>query len=265
MDERRRELESRQDELRLELMMDDYARKLGTQARDEAEAAFADGKLEIPQALDDACRAMIDDAPEAKPAKKPTRTFARYALVAAATAALMLGSLIIAQALGTNVIGRIATWTDSVLMFRADSAFSFEEEPELLEDPTGIEPKNEIQRGLIFLHMPVRLAPTWVPDGFKLQSTQVTNNEVGKRVAAGFADESGKVIMIFITEAEEPWDFSYEKNETEPIEYISNGRRFYLFENLPGWVGAWDDGKYSVTITNVNTQEELKKIIDSME
>ncbi len=69
MDKRREELEEQRADLHLALLMDEYAERMGKQIREEAEAAFERGELEISPELDTKCRALISDAPLRKQRK----------------------------------------------------------------------------------------------------------------------------------------------------------------------------------------------------
>ena len=51
MDKRREELEERRADLHLALLMDEYAERMGKQVREEAEAAYERGELEMPPEL----------------------------------------------------------------------------------------------------------------------------------------------------------------------------------------------------------------------
>lgn len=259
MDKRRQALEEKQDELHVEFLMDEYAAELGEQIRREAEEAYAGGEIAYPAELDDSIRAMIEKAPEPGKERKPGKSALRYALVAALTAVLLLGTMIAVQAAGVNVFGTIASWTDSVFRFENDATPSAEEETEAS--------LNLIQAALREKGMPVELAPTWLPEGYEISEVEVKELDKATVVNAVAACEGKEQITITIVK-EETTEFAdaaqWEKTNTPTHTYTANKRTFYLMENEPGWCGAWTDGEYVVSFFGFDSEEQLKNMINSM-
>lgn len=264
MDERRKALEAQMEALRLELLMDDYAAQLGTQAGEEAQKALEAGELTVPPELDAAVLEMIDAAPEPKPERRPVKMALRYALVAALTVVVLIGTLIAVEAAGIDVFGRVASWSDSV--------FHFEREPQettAREAPTGeaVPSENRIQTALRENGLPIELAPTWLPEGYEITEIDVENTDSAPFIDV-FVEADGKTPIIIWIMDEGASGFMdhalWEKNNLNAATYYSNGRTFYLMENERGWTGTWFDGVYMISFIGFEEVEQLKTIIDSM-
>ena len=274
MDKRREELEEQKAELHLALLMDEYAERMGKQAREEAEAAYERGELKCSPELDAAFHKMLENTTDAKRQKKPMHKVTRYALVAAAAVVLLIGTLVIAQAAGLNVIGRLASWTDSVFQFKNTNPTS-ELSPTSKTERSSIGGQSTqdaiIPEALCELNMPQELAPTWLPKGYEIVHLEKTDNELEKNVVVEAKDGEDQTIIIVLVEVRNRIlfdDLMFQKAEGETTVYDSRGRRFYLFQNgllqNRNWVAAWYDGSYMVTISGLNSEENLKKMIDSM-
>lgn len=258
MDKRREELEEQKADLHLAMLMDEYAERMGKQVREEAEAAFERGELELPPELDAKCRALISDAPAAEAKKKPMRVVTRYALVAALSIVLLLSTLIAVQAAGIDVFGSIATWTDSV--------FHFQTAIEAVKEEQSTELENQIQTVLREVGMPAELAPTWFPDGYEIQSVTVNgvNEPVLAVVGVVCKDNSPSIIILIEKSKEQSFstDTIWEKGAQPTKIYTSNDRTFYIFENMGTWTGAWSDSTYCISVSGVASEEELLTLLD---
>lgn len=156
MDERRKDLLEQREELDFALLMDEYAEKMGGNVRREAEEAFEKGELEYPQELDAACHAIIKQARIKKEVKKPMKAVTRYVLVAAAAIVLLLGSLMLVQAAGVDIFGKLGTWTEEF--------FSFAPDTEALPE----EAYHEICDALQKENIPTGLCPRRLPRGAQI-------------------------------------------------------------------------------------------------
>ena len=259
MDKRREELEEQKADLHLAMLMDEYAERMGKQVREEAEAAFERGELELPPEPDAKCRAMISDAPDADKKKKPMRAVTRYALVAALSVALLFGTLIAVQAAGFDIFGSIATWTDSVFRFHND----YDDKPTDLDESLN----NPIKTALRELGIPEDLSPVWLPDGYEFHDVVASDREDPFGIVAGVAEKAGSPSINIVIKRSNQQEFistELEKETTTPILYTTNSRTFYVFENTGTWTGIWSDSEYSISIYNVSTKEQLISIIDSI-
>lgn len=256
MDKRRQELEELQDDIHLALLMDEYADSIGAQVRAKAEKAFESGEMSIPKELDDACASILAQTTKAEHSKKSTKNVIRYLLVAVGTVIALLGTLMVVQAAGIDVFGRLASWTDSVFHY------SSEKKPAQTEE----EPFAEIEAVLHRLSMPTELAPYRLPDGYVVSSIKQSETDELKLVAI-VLEKEGKEGQIVI---EEYLDMGlienalWEKSDPSAKVFSSNNRDFYLIENEQGWSGTWSDGRYNVSIFGFESIEDIKYIIQSI-
>jgi hypothetical protein len=257
MDKRREELEELQADIHLAMLMDEHAERMGKRVRDEAEAAFEKGELEIPPELDAACRALISEASAAEAKKKPMRAITRYALVAALSIVLLFGMLIAVQAAGIDVFGSIATWTDSV--------FHFGNNDSMTEEKTV--PTNQIQDALRDNGMPPELAPCWLPNGYEITSVNVSSSGDSRMVNSTVNNSSAEPFYIIIEQnsAEDMSTYIRIEKDAQQVEtYIWNEKTYYVFTNEGSWVAVWFDGDYAIKIFGLQTKRELYTILESI-
>lgn len=263
MDERRKALEARLEALRLELLMDDYAAQLGTQAAEEAQKALEAGELTVPPELDAAVLKMIDTAPEPKPERRHVKVVLRYALVAALTVVVLVGALVAVQAAGIDVFGRAASWSESVFHFERDAHETAEASTEEAE-PLG----NRIQAALRENGLPIELAPTWLPEGYEIKGIEAENVDSAASINVLMEADGKSPITIWIfAEGSDSSVIDYalwEKTDAAVSVYYGNGRTFYLMKNEQGWSGIWADETYMVSYLGAETIEQLERMIDSM-
>ena len=256
MDKRRQELEELQDDIHLALLMDEYAESMGAEVRAEAEKAFENGEITIPQEVDDACASILAQTTKAEHSRKSTKNVIRYLLVAVGTVIALLGTLVVVQAAGVDVFGRLASWTDSVFHY------SSEEKPVQMEE----EPFAEIEAVLRGLNIPTEFAPHRLPDGYVVSSIKQSETDELKLVAIVLEKEKKEshIIIEEYREASLIENTMWEKTDPNAIVFSSNDRDFYLIENEQGWSGTWSDGIYVITLLGFESYEDLKNTIHSI-
>lgn len=256
MDKRRQELEELQDDIHLALLMDEYADSIGAQVRAKAEKAFESGEMSIPKELDDACASILAQTTKAEQGKKSTKTVFRYLLVAVGTVIALLGTLMVVQAAGIDVFGRLASWTDSVFHY------SSEKKPAQTEE----EPLTEIKTALTDLGLPTDLAPCQLPEGYSVTSIKQSEIEDIKNVVIDIKKDGlrSQIIIEEYMDTDLIENAQWEKSDPAAIVFSSNGRDFYLIENQQRWSGTWSDGKYVISLFGFESYDELKYIIQSI-
>ena len=256
MDKRRQELEELQDDIHLALLMDEYAESIGAQARAEAEKAFETGEITIPQEMDHAYASILAQTAKAEHSRKSYSTVSKHLLVAAASIVLLLGSLVVVQASGIDVFGRLASWTDSVFYFGSLNKSAQSEE----------EPLMEITTALRDLGLPTELAPRRLPVGYSVTGLIPTEMDDMKYLGISVEKDNHEG-YILIEEFLDPRlieNALWEKN-THPVRAITvNNRLFYLFQNEPGWSGLWTDGRLLISLHSFESYEDLVFIIQSI-
>lgn len=253
MDKRRQELEELQDDIHLALLMDEYAESMGAEVRAEAEKAFETGEITIPQEMDDACASILAQTTKAEHSRKSTKNVIRYLLVAVGTVIALLGTLVVVQAAGVDVFGRLASWTDSVFHYKA------KEKPV----QAGEAPFSEIKAALSDLGLPTEFAPQRLPEGYAvINIKQFKTNEM--ILLTIVAEKNGKESQIVIEEYMDVGlieNAQWEKSALPAKVFSSNGRDFFLIENDQGWSGTWSDGRYVITLFDFESYEDITNII----
>jgi hypothetical protein len=196
----------------------------------------------------------------------------RTALVAAALAACLFGCMIVAQAVGTDVFGTIARWTESTFSFgtvRSESAK--DEAPDKGGDiqsgtSAGELEYSSLQEALDANHVTEVTAPTWIPDGYTLNLVDVTHldNPEWSLIYAEYVNGADTLQMTITSYAGEP-SAQVEKIDVSPETFEIDGISFYLIRNTENYAVAWCTDHYEYYICGgMNQKDNLKKMAYSI-
>ena len=108
-----------------------------------------------------------------------------------------------------------------------------------------------------------RLAPTWIPAGFVLTGSDFTEFPVHKSVLFEFVDEA-KTLFIRVTKQNDFFDMRYEHSYEEDQLYIRNEIDHHIATNEGITTVSWVYENYECIIFGDITENEAKKIIDSV-
>lgn len=189
---------------------------------------------------------------------RPVRRLQRLATLAAALIACLLGGIVAAQAVGVDVWGAFARWTDESFFFV---------EPES-ETPAGPQANRSTMEDLQVSLQPYGMEdyfPTWIPDGFTPGNLQIT--ELNASVTAHLTFFRGDIIYGVTVQHFTRPDHSlgtFEKDNTPVEEYVHNNQVFYILSNIDTLTAAAYDGEFMTMIYGTLTREEIKAIIDSI-
>lgn len=203
--------------------------------------------------------------PEEKPGRPPvrmgTRLFRRL-LPLAAVVAVSLSGMIAAQAMGVDVFGALARWTDEIFRFAGEAG--------TVRDVSS--PENEAIRRLLQdvldqYGVTAVPAPGWYPEGTELiGEINVAESEAALIISCDLTCE-GKSINITVQQYPASGRLfveAFEKDASSIEEYGSAGRTFYIMSNVSDCCAAYSDGQTSLMISGELSLENLKKIIDSI-
>lgn len=187
------------------------------------------------------------------------RPFLRYVAVVAACIAIIFGAMITVQAMGVDVFGVLAEWTDSTFQFQ-------------VEDNQHIETSSQANEGicesLAQMDIPINLVPTYIPSCFELIDTTIVSSDHRKGIQAVYRESNcGKRLVFEITEYLDVaflTDIIYEKSPEQPGYLSKNGMQFYLFKNSETWTAIWSDSKYCITISVPYSRDTAIAILDSI-
>lgn len=194
----------------------------------------------------------------AKPAKRRRGRLVKRLVPLAAVLAVSVSSMVMAQAMGVDVFGALARWTDETFHFVARSAADVDSESENL--------RQAVQRAFdsCGITMP---APAWYPEKTVLaRDIDVIESADGSIVTCGFMYDS-KAFLIVVEqyyEKDRISGYTFEKDASDVEEYSSNGRQFYIMSNLSESYATFSDDQTVMVIHGNLSLENIKQIIDSI-
>ena len=196
------------------------------------------------------------------------RWLTRAALAAAAIAALLLATTVTASAFGYDLWGVIAEWSREAFTFTANDRTGGSG-PDAHQAGASADPGeaeySSLQDALDSYGVTTSLAPTWIPERFELHSINVgeTSAFVDFFVHYTCGDD---VLFIGITLHKDiPSSYGdWQKDESSPEPYTTNGITHYLMTNLGKELAVWLNGNYECGITGDITREELLRMLDSI-
>ena len=207
-----------------------------------------------------------ENTAEVSPPRRPRlRRWLKQGLVAVIAVAAVFGGMVAAQASGIDVFGTIGRWTDDVFHFvpsadennQATGAYAGENAPEY----------SALREALASLGIDENLAPTWLPDGFEAGNLEIASSTIGDTVNFVASSENGTTFSLDIiryTSTDYLSSTQFEK-DAENIEQYSNSQQtFYILSNVDTITATWSDGLLVEQIAGNISDEDMKKIIDSI-
>ena len=276
MDEFRKRLEENAEEAEFALMLDDLDNEMEEELRRRYEDAKRRGEApDMPEDMKDRLHRFIlehsesETAPEdaadaAAPAKSTSTADARRPHkwlrrlgVAAATIAILFCTMFTVQAMGIDVFGAIAQWTDSIFHFHMSGS---EGDTALAEDKAC----DRLRYAMLAQKIDAENIPTWLPERFKITDIQSDSQGEFYTVAAMFSSEQDEQLIFSITSTTSEQDVYIEKSD-DPVEIIDvNGKQFHLFRNADYMTAVWSDGQNEILISGNIEAEEMKEILRSI-
>lgn len=205
----------------------------------------------------------------------------RVLLAAILAVIAVFGSLFTAQALGADVFGKLAQWTDEFFNFGAVQAA---EDPLLRYSQAGA--VDEIARSVdtlgedgydtaIYTSLQdaldaygisdVPLAPRGLPEGFELNYMEVYYSK-GSRLDFFAQYTNGEfALLLNVTLWDCPSDtYTYFKDKEQVSVFEASGISHYLLTNNSSTVAAWNNGAFECSISGAVSQKEMRKMIISI-
>ena len=190
--------------------------------------------------------------------------------IAAAVAILVvLGSLVTAQALGIDVFGAIARWTDET--FRFTSPSQNETDPEAdIQNSNDQSPDGEytsLQDALDACGIKQNVIPQYLPEGFSLENVSVSTLPSDVAIDATYTsnDRRFRFVITRYNSPETVGQAIFEKDSEDIILYEKGGVTVYIMSNNRSRTAAWmPEDLIICAIMGDLTVEEIEAIIDSM-
>lgn len=178
--------------------------------------------------------------------------------VAVASAAILLFALMIgAQAVGLDVFGTLARWTDST--------FHHVTTPRDRDETIGLE--NTAYGTIDVQRILGEYTPTRLPDGATAAASSIREDEFGVASQVSFSLPDNKQFFVRVEQYPEREDIdsiTFERDPSLQEEYLSSSRLFYIFSNDGYYKATWSDSTTMITILGDLSVDELKFIIDSI-
>ena len=201
-------------------------------------------------------------SPSARRHSRGIRWMIRIAGVAAILAVLFFVTTITAYALGYDVWGTIAKWSNETFSFASKESGDRTDAP---GQQSNILEFSSIQETLDYYGIEETIAPTWIPERFVLES--VTAAENGGSIAFNAHYSYGEDILVmsaFCHEKPQEKYAQWEKDDVEPTTYEAGGVTHYLMTNMGRQKAVWMAGNCECGITGDMSKEELLAVIDSI-
>lgn len=164
---------------------------------------------------------------------------------AAVLAVAVLGSAT-AGAFGYDVWGTVAKWTQEIFYFSTE--------------PTGDTPAAEM---ISREEIAAKLFPTWLPEGYTLESLQTTDTPDQRSVEATYRKDGQLLRFLATTYLPENPLYMHQSGGSAEV-YETGGICYYIFPNLHRLNAAWLADGYECRISGILTVDEMKQMIDSI-
>lgn len=200
--------------------------------------------------------------------EKPEKWHTFYAWVkrlaaVAAIVFLLFTGILTAKAMGFDLWAVITKWTQEAVSLHYETPPTVASIPlESLPDPTEV--FESLQEALDAYGMDSSIVPTWVPEGYDRLVIDIYADEAGRNITASYI--SGReAIMITVSDyqPDSPWQHQQSGGTCEI--YERNGVQYILYKNYERNNAAWLVDGYECFIGGAHSEEELKKMIDSIE
>ena len=258
------------DETLIIAYLDALDRKAPMPEMPDAATAYADFQRAV-----GVFRTDIEPQAVSAPAKRPgrVRRLLRTGLVAAAAALCVLGGMITAQAIGINVFGAMARWTEEIFSFGPTHEVdisSATHDPAQEGRPVIAGQGQEylsLQEALDAYGITEVTAPTWLPDGYVLSELSVADFEAAG-ILAFFAtyENDGMLVDVDVMRRVDGASTQVEKTDA-PVEIFKlGGITFYLIENTNNYTVAWMTEHYECYISTPRKsgKDVSREIVSSM-
>lgn len=192
---------------------------------------------------------------------KPRR-LSRLIIPIAAALAIMMGSLITAQAMGIDVFGAIAQWTSEIFQFAGN---------EITALPSGQWPDegeninySSLDEAFASLEITQTLAPSWIPPGFETDEIYARMLAGELRIYARYINDDENVIIMTFDQRLHGGFSTIQKDDTEVIIANYGGNEHFIMSNLDNNTVAWLNSEWECIISGALSIEDIDKIIASI-
>ena len=190
-----------------------------------------------------------------------TKKAIRFGIILAAVIALFLASSAVASARGLDLWGKLVSWTTDNFVISKQMDGNHGDAAE----PTDI--LLELRNMLLEDGLPGTMVPTYVPHGYSVVDVTAEETFEGMTYSAQLecGDQEGSAVFLrYIVAKAEP-NFILPKDEEAPHIVSINGIDFYITTNEGMFRAVWINENLICDISGVKTENELLKILRSIE
>ena len=188
----------------------------------------------------------------------------RKTLLAAVIAACLI-FLLVGTAVGfENVFQMIGVWNSEELTFENQYDGDV---PEM--NTTPIKPEEEVeyaslQEAVTAYGITAPVVPKYIPEGVGEPEIEVHDVEFLTDFAALYNNGETGRLMILITAWNDDRASTFEKDDSEVIEYVKGGITHYLYNNSNSTCAAWRVGNLECMIDTDLSRDEVIAMVDSI-
>ena len=189
----------------------------------------------------------------------PGRMFKTVAAVLAVALIFAVGTSLTAEAFRVDIWSKFANWGKEI--------FQFADAP---QGTTATDPEKEynaelesLQDALTDHEITEKLAPTWMPEGYKNKDLKITSSPRVRNINATY-EKNDETLIIKIRQTIGVQAPQVEKNDDFLEVYVVNGVEYYIFSNTETLQVAWSTGEFECIMIGKITLEEMKAMINSI-
>lgn len=182
---------------------------------------------------------------------------------------VVLGSMVTAQALGVDVFGAIARWTNETFHFATSSQNDDTLNTDMLNSNSH-SPDGEygsLQEALDACGINQNLEPQWLPEGFELTEVSVSSQPSPVSIRAKYVSRDCSFSLVaFLYDSPDAVDYAiFEKDTADVLSYERNGITYYIMTNNQRITAVWmPDDQMLCSIIGDLSVVEVQQIINSM-
>lgn len=227
---------------------------------------FAEKHAAMLEELDRPVQSMeLHTSEQRKSVKSHTRNALRYLIPVAATIALLLGTMISAQAMGFDVFGKIACWTEETFHFTNAEQNSAVVTKYPLEEGEQITFET-LEEAVNAFGISAPVIPTQIPKRFSLTEVMAWRNANGIEILAiydsGNNDPKPFVVSYRVLAIRD--ETVLEKDRTSVGLYTKGGIAHYLIADTDYEQAIWQNGELECSMAGIVSRQEMREIIDSI-
>lgn len=198
-----------------------------------------------------------------QPIEKPIRKTRKWFLPVVAAAAIVLILLIsVPQAVGAeNIFEIFGRWTRDLFSFSNEVGDQSNETYIFQTDHEGLQ---QVYDAVVEQGVTAPVVPTWIPEGYELDDIRVLQQSVSTKVYARLISEDGYIQIIVECYSSKPSDV-YPKDDADVSIYNASGVYYYVFRNEDTWIGIWNNGNTTCSLTTTDTNQVLYQMIKSIQ